>query len=531
MDAVTEPDSGSVVSGVPEPISRTSRSLRSRLTALFVVATLALVAIGAVSALSFVQLINARHTLLAEIDPASLDADKLLLAYVDQETGVRGYILSRDRSFLQPAVQGVINQQSAERALDRDLTNQPTLLLLVKKAERQAGMWQAVFARPAIAATAAGSSLYSSERALLNSKSLFDSIRSHFGTLDDALTQARTNAGHSLSVATDELAAALIGGVVLLLAGGLALRVALRRLVTTPLLSLGDDARLVARGELSHSIEPEGPTEIQSLAADVEAMRQRILSELQEVAAARAELDERNEDLHRSNRELEQFAYVASHDLQEPLRKVSSFVQLLEERYRGELDDKADIYIAHAVDGARRMQSLIHDLLEFSRVGRTSTRVADMSMTAAVETAIDNLEAAIRDVGASIDVAPLPTVKGDGVLLASLWQNLIGNSLKFHGEDRLSVSIDFRRLGDAYEFSISDNGIGIEQRFAEKVFVIFQRLHGREAYEGTGIGLALCQKIVEFHGGRIWLDVTNHTGTRICFTLPVPEETISEPND
>lgn len=217
---------------------------------------------------------------------------------------------------------------------------------------------------------------------------------------------------------------------------------------------------------------------------------------------------------------MEQFAYVASHDLQEPLRKVTSFVQLLQERYANQLDDRADQYIEFAVDGATRMQRLINDLLAFSRIGRTTDTFISIPMRECVDRALGNLELAVQDADVIMNIDPLPEVFGDPTLLTSLWQNLINNSIKFRADEPPVIHIESESINNELYFAIADNGIGIEPRFAEKVFVIFQRLHGREAYEGTGIGLAMCRKIVEFHEGHIWIDPNVSSGTRICFSLP-----------
>jgi light-regulated signal transduction histidine kinase (bacteriophytochrome) len=239
-------------------------------------------------------------------------------------------------------------------------------------------------------------------------------------------------------------------------------------------------------------------------------------------------LDEQALELRRSNAELEQFAYVASHDLQEPLRKVASFCQLLEKRYGDQLDERGIEYIGFAVDGAKRLQVLINDLLTFSRVGRLGTPQAGVDLGAALDAGLANLAAALEEADAEIvrPPQPLPRIVGDPTLLTMLWQNLIGNAVKFRHKDRRPrVVIDCeRRTGDDGEqwlLSVSDNGIGISEEFAEKVFVIFQRLHGREVYSGTGVGLALCKKIVEQHGGTIWVDTTYTDGTRLQFTLPI----------
>ena len=346
-------------------------------------------------------------------------------------------------------------------------------------------------------------------------------------TLNRQLALKRSQDGTNLTTATELLAIVVGGGIVLLIVGLVVLRLILRRWVTAPLALVSSDARTVTEGDLAHEISTPEPVEILELATDIEAMRQRIVQELREVEAARTELNERNEDLRRSNQELEQFAYVASHDLQEPLRKVTSFVQLLQQRYEGNLDDRADQYIGFAVDGATRMQQLISDLLAFSRVGRNTDRFEVVSMADCLRGALDNLEPAMTECAALVDVAHLPDVYGDQALLISLWQNLIANSIKFHTDNAAAEIVIDAALGPEPGerlFSITDNGIGIEPRFAEKIFVIFQRLHGRDSYPGTGIGLALCQKIVNFHGGRIWLDTTFQDGTRICFTLPVVEQ-------
>jgi signal transduction histidine kinase len=488
--------------------------------------SLVLALVITISTVAFVHLIDARHGLLAELDPASLSADQLLVAYVDQETGVRGYVLGHDRVFLQPTTQGLASQKTSERTLARSLVGRPSLLHLVHSFEAQASLWQRAYAQPAIKSTASGSDVYASEISVAYGKHLFDGIRSRYGALEKALTTSRDGAGNDLNSATVELVIALAVGMVLLVAAGITLKRSLRVWITEPLSVLGLDAQEVARGELAHEIEPVGPVEVHQLGLDIEAMRRRIVNELSQVAAARSELDTRNEDLARSNRDLEQFAYVASHDLQEPLRKVTSFVQLLQQRYAGALDDRADQYIGFAVDGATRMQGLINDLLAFSRVGRSAHGFSQIETSTCVRGALDNLEAAVLASGAEISYEGLPVVLGDASLITSLWQNLIGNSIKFHSDSPPRIVIDAIQNGPEWVFGISDNGIGIEPRFSDKIFVIFQRLHGRESYDGTGIGLALCRKIVEFHGGHMWLDTTPRAGSRICFTLPVwnPED-------
>jgi PAS domain S-box-containing protein len=225
------------------------------------------------------------------------------------------------------------------------------------------------------------------------------------------------------------------------------------------------------------------------------------------------------DELRRSNADLEQFAYVASHDLQEPLRMVSSFTQLLARRYEGKLGPDADEFIGFAVDGANRMQKLINDLLQYSRVGTRGKAFAPTDTTQVFEAVRANLRRAIEESGAEVTSGELPVVMGDDVQLTQLFQNLIGNAIKFRGEAPPEVRVEAELQDDLWRFSVSDNGIGIEPEFRERIFVIFQRLHGGTDYSGTGIGLAVCKKIVERHGGTIWVEPEPGKGSTFYFTL------------
>ncbi|HKO23820.1 MAG TPA: ATP-binding protein [Chloroflexota bacterium] len=225
-------------------------------------------------------------------------------------------------------------------------------------------------------------------------------------------------------------------------------------------------------------------------------------------------------DLRRSNAELEQFAYVASHDLQEPLRMISSYIQLLQRRYQGQLDAKADTFIGFAVDGVTRMQRLINDLLAYSRVGTHGAPLVPTDCGEVVAGAIAALGAPIAETGARVIYGELPTVLGDATQLGQLFQNLIGNALKFCTGVTPEIMISAERAGGEWLFRVCDNGIGIDPAYAERIFIIFQRLHSREEYPGTGIGLAICKKIVERHGGRIWVESQPGQGATFTFSLP-----------
>ncbi|MDD3375362.1 MAG: ATP-binding protein [Candidatus Omnitrophica bacterium] len=258
----------------------------------------------------------------------------------------------------------------------------------------------------------------------------------------------------------------------------------------------------------------------------LEETKMAILNILDDLEESKKRLeDERNKltalknDLERSNKELEQFAYVASHDLQEPIRMVASYTQLLERQYNELLDDKGRKYIFFATDGAKRMQQLIDDLLAFSRVGTKGKEFAAVDSAKVCKEVINNLDIAIKESDSDIVFDNLPVVYGDDVQLLQLFQNLIGNAIKYRGDRKPKIRIGVQDKGKEWLFSISDNGIGIDEKYKERIFVIFQRLHTKKEYKGTGIGLAICKKIVERHGGRIWIESKPEQGTTFYFTL------------
>jgi PAS domain S-box-containing protein len=267
------------------------------------------------------------------------------------------------------------------------------------------------------------------------------------------------------------------------------------------------------------------PVEVSSQGAAIGGVRTlvSVVRNITERKRTEEELSRTLEELKYSNAELEQFAYVASHDLQEPLRMVSSYLQLLAKRYQGKLGSDADDFIGFAVDGAKRMQTLINDLLALSRVGTRGKPLTLTSCEEAIEEAIANLQIAIQESAAVITHATLPPVQGDPTQLVQLFQNLLGNALKFRGPEPPCIHVSVRHAAHEWVFAVCDNGIGIDPKFADRIFVIFQRLHDRSSYPGTGIGLAICKRIIQRHGGRIWVESQTGEGATFYFTLPSKE--------
>ena len=225
-------------------------------------------------------------------------------------------------------------------------------------------------------------------------------------------------------------------------------------------------------------------------------------------------------NLKRSNSELEQFAYVVSHDLQEPLRMVASFTQLLQSRYQDKLDDEANEFINFAVDGASRMQGLINDLLTFSRIGTKGISFSPTDMNIVLEEVLANIRQSTIEANAEITNDPLPVIIADGLQMAQILQNLISNAIKFRGKSPIQIHVSGESKPDKWVFFVRDNGIGIEPKYYKHIFIVFQRLHKREEYEGTGIGLAVCKKIIQRHGGKIWVESELGKGSTFYFTIP-----------
>jgi signal transduction histidine kinase len=513
---------------------RAATEARWPLSRIIGVGVLVIALVAAASVVSGVIALNnlsdARDRVADRVDPAIQQALRLSAALLDQETGVRGYALSAQDDFLSPYTDGLATQNDAVKRLQGLVRTLPDVVTDLDRVSARADTWRSSYAAPTIAQTRANGhpDIDSNVDA---GKAAFDGVRSATTTLQSDLNTARLSAERGLNRAVTVLDWVCIGIAAVLVIVVVVLAFGLRVAAIRPLSRLANEARQVAGGDFEHEVGRNGPREVRNLALDVDRMRERILYELSALRAANVTLDTRTKDLQRSNSELEQFAYVASHDLQEPLRKVASFCQLLQRRYSGQLDGRADQYIEFAVDGAKRMQVLINDLLAFSRVGRIVRERTPIPCASLLSQARTNLAEVIDRTGATIEAGELPTVLAEGPLLTMVFQNLLGNAMKFHGDQAPHIVIEARRDGDMWEFSFTDNGIGIKPEYAERIFVIFQRLHGKEVYPGTGIGLAMCRKIVEYHGGKIWLDTTVEIGSRFRFTLPVLPGTEPAPED
>ncbi|MCV7303375.1 CHASE3 domain-containing protein [Mycobacterium barrassiae] len=475
------------------------------------------------------------NEITGQIGPMRIAAYQLQAALRDQETSIRGYAISADPRFLEPYVAGQKAEAAAAQVIREHAGERTRLLDDLEAIERTSAEWRSTYAEPLIADIKPTAPEVADTGTATRGKALFDSLRQNFDAQLRHLQQERDDAVNQLEVLQNWRNAVFTAIAVALIVAAVLSAVVIRNAVTRPLTALAASCRKITQGDFSEKIVPQGPKDIRAIAADVEDMRQRIIDELEATQTAQAQLAEQALELQRSNAELEQFAYVASHDLQEPLRKVASFCQLIEKRYGDKLDERGTEYIAFAVDGAKRMQILINDLLAFSRVGRLNPTRVEVDLGETLDEAIENLDTAITESSAEIvrEGRPLPHIIGDPTLLTMVWQNLIGNAVKFKRDGVAPrIVIDCERNADEpdapWTLTVTDNGIGIPEEFSDKVFVIFQRLHGRDVYTGTGIGLALCKKIIEHHGGSIWIDNSFNGGTRIRFTIPVTTDTADQ---
>lgn len=464
--------------------------------------------------------------LVDRIQPARSASFQLQNSLLDQETGVRGFALTGDTTFLEPYEAGRRAERERQARVHGLIGNEQPYAEDLDRIEAAARQWRTLRAEPLIAAVRASGPTGASSAPILRSKTEFDALRVLYNAQQSHLDDARDHARAELDDARTTRDRVLIALVICFVLTIVSIGLLLHRVVGRPLAELTAASDRVRSGSFGNSIEVSGPSDVRAVAAAAEDMRRRLVVELADSQDRETLLAEQTAELRRSNSELEQFAYVASHDLQEPLRKVASFCQLLEKRYSKELDDRGRQYIDFAVDGAKRMQVLINDLLTFSRVGRVQQSWKPVDLEGSLDRALSNLTLAVEESGATVvREDALPELLGDATSLTMVWQNLIGNAIKFRRTDEpCRITVGCVREGEDWHLTVADNGIGIAPEFADKVFIIFQRLHARDEYEGTGIGLSLCRKIIEFHGGRIWLDPEPAEGTMFHFTLPVLPE-------
>jgi signal transduction histidine kinase len=498
--------------------------LRARLAALLAVVGTLLVCTLAAQLVLQARQRDIRNELLTEIDPARVATADLRAAAVDQETGVRGFALTGDPQFLEPYDEGGAAADTAIARLRRLVGDRAGVDPLIDTVEDRLATWRTTIGDPVVAAAGQGRTVATSDQFEQQGKALFDDLRAAVDDIDARLADLRRAARDDLDTYARYATTAMVVQAAGLVVSGVVIVVALARVVVGPIERLGRDARVVAGGDLTHRVQGDRSPDLVRLGADVDGMRRRILAEVDLLNAATADLAQKADELARSNADLEQFAYVASHDLQEPLRKVSGFCQLLQMRYADQLDERANEYIHYAVDGAKRMQDLINDLLAFSRVGRTTETFEEVDLGAVTRDVVEVLGPAIEDSGASVTFDELPVVPGDRRLLGAAIQNLVANALKFRSEAppvvRITASLTDGAAGGEWVITVMDNGIGIAPDYAEQIFTIFNRLHGKAEYAGTGIGLALAKKIIEFHGGRIWLEPTAPPGATFKVALP-----------
>jgi signal transduction histidine kinase len=400
-----------------------------------------------------------------------LDLQTILVLVVDEETSVRGYAATGARLFLEPydaahrEYPEVVARLNAASLTPNLSSIQDDLEGLRSSHDR----WEKDVAIPIVT----GKSPQNSDARVRRGKAVMDRVRAH-------IAEARLEVDAVANRLSNEVQEAIIVSITAIVLMTIVLGIVAIRFEHA---RLGEEQRL------------------------------------------REQVDERNAALERSNQSLREFAYVASHDLQEPLRTIASFTELLQKRYGGRLDADADEFIGFVVDGAKRMQQLIDDILEYSRVATHGKPLVPVDLDAIARRSVANLRAAIEERGAEVNVGPLPRVLGDEIQLGQLLQNLVGNALKYNRSTRPRVDVDARRVGrGGWSIAVSDNGIGIAPEYHERIFRIFSRLHTRGEYGGTGIGLAICKRIVDRHGGRMTVDSEEGKGASFAFTLTGVEE-------
>jgi signal transduction histidine kinase len=446
---------------------------------------------------------------------------ELLTDLSDAETGQRDFIITGDRQYLEPyiAALGELDRDmAAVKSLTADNPGQQERLPRIEAAarERLAILKAGIEARKTTGFRAAREIILSGR-----GKMLMDSVRSRItetvevetGLLQErsALLPRKTTKANQVLLAGSLLAVTLLGAVFIVLKKEIT-----RRGRVESELDRQRKQLYVALEERTRAAD-----ELTRQRRSLEEMNDRLKAEVAERIQAQELLKGSNAELERSNRELELFASVASHDLQEPLHTIASYTELLAHKYKGRLDEKADKYIDFITVGTGHMHTMINDLLAYSRVGTRAKPFVPVKTDSVLDQALAALGKSLKESGTVIERDELPEVAGDDTQLAQLFQNLIGNAIKFRKKEApLTIRVSCERRDDEWVFCVRDNGIGIEPRFFDRIFEIFRRLHTREEYEGSGMGLAICRKIVERHGGSIWVESTFGEGSSFCFTLP-----------
>ncbi|GGK29369.1 sensor histidine kinase [Deinococcus malanensis] len=447
--------------------------------------------------------------------------NSLLRDISDLETGQRGYVITGQADFLKPYLDGLIafNEHAAQ------LRARPATPLQLNNLNRAAGQlarWRRTAGDPQIRARR--TSLEQAARLVSTGRRQLDDVRATLTTMrereDARLTAAVQSSAQTLRTVRQITVAGLLLTLLLLLFA--ALRMA--RTVARHLSQLTAGAQEISAGQYDRRLPHSGVQEIDELGEQFQEMARAVREREQALADSAQALQASNEQLAHSNRELEQFAYVASHDLQEPLRTIGSYTELLARRYQGQLDARADQYIAFTIEATRRMKTLIQDLLAFSRVRQGQRTFTAVDTEVLVREVLEHLDEQVRESGAQVQVAPgLPQVQGNLDLLRHAFHNLIGNALKFRSPDRtLQVAVSATREEDRerWVFHVQDNGIGIEEQYFDRIFGVFQRLHGVGEYSGSGIGLAVTRSAVEQHGGELWLGSRPGQGSTFHFSVP-----------
>ena len=450
-----------------------------------------------------------------------LESEALLQSLLNMETGVRGFLVTGEEPFLAPYRNGQRDFATHFQVASDLLRDAPEQSRSLGKLSRLEARWVTTMIEPVIARRRVAANL---EEGLSAAKTQANGRKAAMDAMRGVIARVENRETMLLQTRAAQVERRRQRMELILWSGGLFSILLTAMLATFAARAANQIKTAAAQLELSHAQLETSNAQLRLAkdAAEADNLRRR---------AAEEQLREAVEDLERSNAELEQFAYVASHDLQEPLRAVAGCVQVLRKRYQGQLDARADQFIEHAVDGAQRMQNLINDLLAYSRVGTHGKAFADVSMERVADRALMNLSERIRETGVEVTRDALPEVWGDAGQLELVLQNLVSNALKFRGEVEPQVHLGYAlksvEAGQApqHVFSVRDNGLGIEAQYFERIFVMFQRLHTRTEFPGTGIGLAICKKIVERHDGQIGVESAPGEGATFWFSVPVHAET------